>query len=235
VLQENPTSELGKKGLSINIHQVGSQSIDSTRSDDNMLPTQSNQGAAKRKASNDLSERLTKQTKEAPSAVTLAESTQLDDLLQLRSRATTVEELGQKVEAQQQVLHWCMKKLIDRGEAMTSEDSKNPKDVPGNLYDRLETRDEELNRYKDIVIKLIGGPDFAGNKFPQPQTCPCAGRDGRKPWRTYAWQLVWRTRRPNTYPALIWPVISPVLLKISRADGTGKKSWRTVSSTSTST
>jgi hypothetical protein len=178
VPQENPTSELGKRRLTINLRQVGSQSIDSTRSDDNMLPTQSNQGVVKRKASNDLSERSTKQTKEAPFAVTLAETTQLDDLLQLRSHATTVEELGQKVEAQQQVLHWCMKKLIDRGKAMTSTNSnmrkifedlsKNPKDVLGNLYDRLETRDKELKRYKDIVVKLIGGPDFAGNKFPQP-------------------------------------------------------------------
>jgi hypothetical protein len=34
--------------------------------------------------------------------------------------------------------------------------------------DRLALERIEKERYKDIVRKLIGAPDFAGNKFPQP-------------------------------------------------------------------
>jgi hypothetical protein len=177
--------EQSLRRLAISLPEPGSnhrEPVGITSSDGNALPLQSNRIPAERRASNDLSERLTKQTTELPTmpaAIPSIEPTQLDYLFQLRSHAATVEPLDQKVEVLQQIVHWCKEKLVDSGEAMTSttnsdirkisdDISKNPNHIFANLYDRLELKEKEAERYEDIVVKLIGAPDFSGNKFPQP-------------------------------------------------------------------
>jgi hypothetical protein len=64
--------------------------------------------------------------------------------------------------------------------------SKDPNHAFADLYDRFELKEKEAERYKDIVVKLIGAPDFLATSFPSLRTCHSAGPDGKKLWKISA-------------------------------------------------